>query len=191
MDLWYYKEIWAASSDEAPLNMRKNRWFTSSCACAKYDPGHCSKLICSMVSIDSVNGQWRPWSDCADAQADLGLCCPHMPEDTFSRGTAHLFSDTLSDDIVVKTLKLNSTCKCVCKYFFSLKTLLYYWVFVISLLTLSTLGKIFSRRHFDIVFLFFTGNGFDISCKLSPLETICMKCQILFTGKNKKIEIIC
>ena len=28
--------------------------------------------------------------------------------------------------------------------------------------------------------------GFDISCKLSPLETICMKCQILFSGKNKK-----
>ena len=28
--------------------------------------------------------------------------------------------------------------------------------------------------------------GFDISCKLSPLETICMKCQILFPEKNKK-----
>ena len=28
--------------------------------------------------------------------------------------------------------------------------------------------------------------GFDISCKLSPLETICMKCQMLFSGKNKK-----
>ena len=28
--------------------------------------------------------------------------------------------------------------------------------------------------------------GFDISCKLSPMEIICMKCQILFPGKNKK-----
>ena len=28
--------------------------------------------------------------------------------------------------------------------------------------------------------------GFDISCKLSPIKTICMKCQILFSGKNKK-----
>ena len=27
---------------------------------------------------------------------------------------------------------------------------------------------------------------FDISFKLSPLETICMECQILFSGKNKK-----
>ena len=28
--------------------------------------------------------------------------------------------------------------------------------------------------------------GFDISCKLSPLETICMKCQNMFFGENKK-----
>ena len=28
--------------------------------------------------------------------------------------------------------------------------------------------------------------GFDVSCKLSPKETICMKCQNLFSGKNKK-----
>ena len=28
--------------------------------------------------------------------------------------------------------------------------------------------------------------GFDISCKLCPIETICVKCQILFSEKNKK-----
>ena len=28
--------------------------------------------------------------------------------------------------------------------------------------------------------------GFDISCKLSPLDTVCMKCEILFSGKIKK-----
>ena len=28
--------------------------------------------------------------------------------------------------------------------------------------------------------------GFDISCKLSPVETFCMKCPILFSGKKKK-----
>ena len=33
---------------------------------------------------------------------------------------------------------------------------------------------------------FLQKKGFDISCKLSPVETICMKCQILFSGKNKK-----
>ena len=30
--------------------------------------------------------------------------------------------------------------------------------------------------------------GFDISCKLYPLETICMKCQNLFSGPKKKKE---
>ena len=33
--------------------------------------------------------------------------------------------------------------------------------------------------------------GSDISCKLSPLETISMKCQILFSGKNKKTISLC
>ena len=38
----------------------------------------------------------------------------------------------------------------------------------------------------DDIFLFSPENRFDISCKLSPKETICMKCQNLFSGKNKK-----
>ena len=56
-----------------------------------------------------------------------------------------------------------------------------------ALLTLSTLGKIFNRRHFEIFSYFSKKTGFDISCKLSPgpVETICMKCQILFSGKSK------
>ena len=33
---------------------------------------------------------------------------------------------------------------------------------------------------------FFQKTGYDISCILSPKETICMKCRILFSGKNKK-----
>ena len=54
-------------------------------------------------------------------------------------------------------------------------------------LTHNTLGKIISRRHFEIFFSDFSQKTvFDTSCKLSPLETICMKCRILFSGKNKK-----
>ena len=53
-------------------------------------PGLCSPFIHSIVSNDSVSGQWRPWSDCADEQADLGFHCPHIPKDTFSRGVAQL-----------------------------------------------------------------------------------------------------
>ena len=33
--------------------------------------------------------------------------------------------------------------------------------------------------------------GFDILCKLSPVETICMKCQILFPEKNMKYILNC
>ena len=41
-----------------------------------------------------------------------------------------------------------------------------------------------NRRYF---FLFSQRTGFDMSCKLSPLEgTMCTKCQILFSEKNKK-----
>ena len=42
-------------------------------------------------------------------------------------------------------------------------------------LTLSLPGKIFR---------------FDISCKSSPVETICMKCQMLYSGKNEKKYVI-
>ena len=104
----------AASSENVPSNMFKMRRFRSFYACAKYHPGHCCPLIqavvshysdsrqwrprsaCAdgqqaVVSHYSDSGQWRPWSDCADAQADLGLRCPHMPEDTFSHGAAHIW----------------------------------------------------------------------------------------------------
>ena len=50
--------------------------FTSSCTCA-ISSGHLL-FIQTLYCI-----QWRPWSDCADAQADLGLRCPYMPEERF------------------------------------------------------------------------------------------------------------
>ena len=45
----------------------------------------------------------------------------------------------------------------------------------------------FSADHVLKYFSYFSKKiGFNISCKLSPVETIHMKCQILFSGKNKK-----
>ena len=49
----------------------------------------CYTSLCSTVPNDSINGQGRSWSDCADTQSDLGLCCPHMPKDTFLNVAAH------------------------------------------------------------------------------------------------------
>ena len=31
-------------------------------------------------------------SDCTDAQADVGIHCPHMPEDTFPHCEAHMLT---------------------------------------------------------------------------------------------------
>ena len=64
----------------------------SSHACAKSHPGICYRLVHFTVSNDYVRGQRRLWSDCADAQADLSLYCPHMPGDTFLHGAAHIMA---------------------------------------------------------------------------------------------------
>ena len=40
----------------------------------------------------------------------------------------------------------------------------------VQTLTISTLGTIFSRRHFEIFFSFFQENIICTSCKLSPLH---------------------
>ena len=47
-----------------------------------------------------------------------------------------------------------------------------------------SLGK-FNRLQIDILF-FSQKIDIDISCKLCPKETICMKCQSLLSGKKKK-----
>ena len=52
-----------------------------------------------------------------------------------------------------------------------------------DLLTLSTLGKIFSRQHFEIFSYFSQQNRMPFFGKLSLMENIFMKCQILFSGK--------
>ena len=39
-----------------------------------------------------VNGQWRLWSDCADAQSDLGIRCSHSSEDMFWHGATYIIS---------------------------------------------------------------------------------------------------
>ena len=71
--------------------------FRSTYAWIKYHSGLCSPFIHSVVSNDSVSGQWRPWSDCADAQADLGLHCPFMSKDMFPHGAIQMMTQMQSD----------------------------------------------------------------------------------------------
>ena len=56
----------------------------------QYRPGLYSPFIHSVESNLAISGQGRPWSDCADAQADLDPRCPHMPEGTFSHDSLYL-----------------------------------------------------------------------------------------------------
>ena len=55
-----------------------------------------------------------------------------------------------------------------------------------NLLSLACWVKFSADDILKYFFLFFQKIGVDISGKLSLNETICMKCQILFSGKNKK-----
>ena len=47
-------------------------------------PGICCLFIHSVVHNGPVSGQWKPWQDCADVQADLGLHCLDLFEDVFT-----------------------------------------------------------------------------------------------------------
>ena len=73
----------------------KNCFRTCTTCADSHHPAHTksqqgigSPFIHSVVFNDFISGQWRPWSDCMNVQADLGLRCPHMPKDTFSHGPA-------------------------------------------------------------------------------------------------------
>ena len=73
-------------------------------------------------------------------------------------------------------------CKCIGKSESSLGVYVgrYVFLFCGSFDTADNILKYF--------FLFSQKTGLDISCKLSPMETICMKCQILFSWKRKKTK---
>ena len=59
-------------------------------------------------------------------------------------------------------------------------------------LTFITLWANSADDEFIIFFSYFPQKqGFDISCKLSPLETICIKCQTCFLGKIGKDILKC
>ena len=62
----------------------------------------------------------------------------------------------------------------------------------VQTLTLSTLGTIFSRRHFEIFFSFFQENIICTPCKLSPLhETSNPVSLVMKRRKKKKTNSIC
>ena len=67
--------------------------FRSSYVCANNYPGICSPFIYSVVSNVLLADSEDP-DQTMDVQAALGLCCPHMFEDTFSPGAARMETTT-------------------------------------------------------------------------------------------------
>ena len=65
--------------------------------------------------------------------------------------------------------------------------LLQRWLAILVHLYAKHSGLDFQQTIFEIFFLIFSQKtGFDIPYKLCPLETICRKCQIPFSSKNKE-----
>ena len=61
----------------------------------------------------------------------------------------------------------------------------------VQTLTLSTLGTIFSRRHFEIFFSFFQENRICISCKLSLLHEMSNPVFLVMKKKKKITNSFC
>ena len=62
------------------------------------------------------------------------------------------------------------------------------WIFCTLTVTTLLANLIQLMTNWRYFFYFSQKSRFDNSYKLSPMETICMTCQILFSGeKNKKI----
>ena len=61
----------------------------------------------------------------------------------------------------------------------------------INIKRLALLVKFSVNEILNFFSYFSKKTGFDISCKLSLLETICMKCLTLFSGKIRKLSPIC
>ena len=88
--------------------MRKNARIKIILRMRKVSSGSLFSIDIFCMSNNSVSWQRMPWSDCADAQAGLGLRCPHMPEDTLSHGVAqvkirvnllaHIYADKVNPD---------------------------------------------------------------------------------------------
>ena len=55
----------------------------------------------------------------------------------------------------------------------------------VQTLTLSTLGTIFSRRHFEFFFSFFQENRICILCNLPPLHEMSNPVFLVMKKKNK------
>ena len=109
---------------------------------------------------------------CQTMQADLDLLCPHMCRLIWVYDAHLAHAVRLTQGYSIMQGFVSTSCQPYS-------------------LTLCILGKMFSRRHFEIFFFIFPRKKIDISCKLSLMVTVCMKCRNLLMGKIRKISFVC
>ena len=96
----------AVLSEMLSSNMRMHR-FRFIPRIFKFSSGHLLSID-TFVSNESDCGQWRPRSDCADAQADLGIRCPHMLRHV--RVAQPIYRLCIRDYLISAILMINTTC---------------------------------------------------------------------------------
>ena len=108
---------WAASSErkkKVPSNMNKheqNAQIQLILRMRKLSAGPLLSIH-TFCGIKSVRGQWMTWSNCTDAQADLGLSCPHRP----ARFRMAQSKCTRSNSSLANCMFLNSLCICTVRW---------------------------------------------------------------------------
>ena len=75
--------IWSETWKLGPYAIWEQRRSRRACASVQSVLDFLCSSTYAIISIDSVNGQRRPWSACAYAQADLGLRCPILHKALF------------------------------------------------------------------------------------------------------------
>ena len=83
---------WTVPTDMVPSSIYLILRFKLFCQFVQFQLGLWSSVGTFAVATVSASGQQRPRSDCADAQSDLGLCCPHVPRRIFSLEAAQILS---------------------------------------------------------------------------------------------------
>ena len=85
-----------------------------------YHPNLCIQFIHSVVSNDSVSGQWMPWPDCAVVREGLAVAVRHIHfNSTLNR---HLHYENMPIQIYIEKKRKNSDKKNLIFFIFPLKT---------------------------------------------------------------------
>ena len=86
---------WSRHEKTCLRGLRPGRTKNRSAQPQKLDRGLTFRIRKLKVFYYLVSEQQRCWSDCADAQADLRLCCSHMALTYFFHVVSHLFCPRL------------------------------------------------------------------------------------------------